>query len=79
MVFVLPKPFIRIFALLTFIVPIIVLPFTEGPKIAIPTSAFLFSFIYFFSFLPLIYFEEKNLLEKYGEEYQEYRKKFPTD
>lgn len=33
-----PKPFIRIFALLTFIFPIIALPFTKGLKIAIPTS-----------------------------------------
>jgi len=33
-----PKPLIRIFALLTFGVPVIALPFNEGPKIAIPTS-----------------------------------------
>ncbi|MCD6472655.1 hypothetical protein J7K55_05985 [Candidatus Aerophobetes bacterium] len=33
-----PKPLVRIFALLTFGVSIIALPFTEGPRIAIPTS-----------------------------------------
>jgi len=41
------------------------------------TSALLFSLPYFLSFLPIIHFEEKDLLEKYGEEYQEYRKKVP--
>jgi protein-S-isoprenylcysteine O-methyltransferase Ste14 len=32
-----PKPLVRIFAFLTFVLPIIILPFTEGPKMAIPT------------------------------------------
>ena len=30
-----PKPIVKIFAFLTFVLPIIILPFTEGPKIAI--------------------------------------------
>jgi len=140
-----PKPLIRIFILLTFIAPVIVLPVTKGPKIAIPTLASLitgiiilgisfiikilvqrqigvspalkgkaklvtrglygivrhplymsngllavgmailfksipalwFSIPYFLSYLPIIYLEEKDLLEKYGDEYQEYRKKVP--
>ena len=138
-----PKLLVRVFAFFTFVVPIIVLPFTKGPKIAIPTGvaltagiiilgtsfiikilaqrqigaspalknkaklvttglygivrhplymsngllaigmavllrsifALLFFIPYFLSFLPLIHFEEKNLLEKYGEEYRKYRKK----
>ncbi len=140
-----PKPLIRIFTLSTFIVPIIALPFTEGPKMEIPTPvaliigiillgmnfiikisaqkqigtipalkgkgrlvttgiygtvrnplylsngllamgmailfrslyAFLFSIPYFLSYLLIIRLEEKDLLEKYGKEYQEYRKKVP--
>ena len=140
-----PRTFIRIFTLSTFVGPAIVLPFTEGPKIDIPTPitltlgiillginfylkimaqkrigvipalkgkskiittgiygvirhplyisnsllalgmailfksmfAFLFSILYFFLYLPMIYFEEKDLLKKYGEEYQEYKRKVP--
>ncbi len=37
--------------------------------------AFLFSIPYFFLYLPLIYFEERDLLEKYGKKYEEYKKK----
>lgn len=39
--------------------------------------AFLFSIPYSLSYLLIIYFGEKNLLEKYGEEYKEYRRKVP--
>ena len=39
--------------------------------------AFLFSIVYIFLYLPIIYFEEKDLLRKYGKEYDEYRKKVP--
>ena len=39
--------------------------------------AFLFSIPYFLSYLLIIRLEEKDLLEKYGREYQEYRKKVP--
>ena len=35
--------------------------------------AFLFSILYTFLYLPIIYFEEKNLLKKYGEEYKKYK------
>ncbi len=35
--------------------------------------AFLFSILYAFLYLPIIYFEEKNLLKKYGEEYKKYK------
>jgi len=138
-----PKPIIRIFILLTFLVPPLVLPFTKGPKITIPTPvvltigilllvinfiikimaqrqigvapalkgkgklitagiygivrhplylsngllaigmaillkslyALLFSIPYFLSYLLIIYFEERNLLEKYGEEYKKYKKR----
>ncbi len=41
------------------------------------TYAFLFSIVYSLLFLPIIYFEEKDLLKKYGKEYEEYRKKVP--
>lgn len=37
--------------------------------------AFLFSIFYMFLFLPIIYFEEKDLLKKYGKEYIKYKKK----
>ena len=141
----LPKPFVKIFILLTFITPPVILPFTNGPKIAIPTvvaltlgivllalnfyikiisqkqigaipalkkkekvvvagiygvvrhplymsngllalgmailfkslCALLFSIPYFLLFLPIIYFEEKDLLEKYGKGYKEYKRKVP--
>jgi len=140
-----PKFLIRVFVFFTFIMPIIVLPFTKGSRIAIPmpaalivgitllgisflikilaqrqigvspvlksktklvtkglykivrhplymsqgplamgmavlfrsTNALLFSIPYFFSYLLLIYFEEKNLLKEYGEEYLKYKKKVP--
>lgn len=39
--------------------------------------AFLFSIAYFLLFLPIIYFEEKNLLKKYGKEYTKYKRKVP--
>ena len=39
--------------------------------------ALLFFIPYFLFFLLLIHFEEKNPLEKYGEEYRRYRKKVP--
>lgn len=32
---------------------------------------------YFLSFLLIIHFEEKNLIEKYGKEYLEYKRKVP--
>lgn len=138
-----PKPFMRIFIFLTFIAPPVALPFTKGPKIAIPTPiaitigiilliinfvikilaqkrigalptlkkkaklvttgiygivrhplymsngllaigmaillksvyAILFSIPYSLLYLVIIYFEEKDLLEKYGEGYKEYKKK----
>jgi len=138
-----PKPLIRVFILFTFIVPVIALPFTEGPGIAIPTLvtlttgtiilginfiikilaqrqigaspalkskaklvttgiygivrnplymsnrllavgmailfksmyALLFSILYSLSYLLIIYFEERNLLKKYGKEYKKYMEK----
>ena len=141
----LPKPLIRIFIFLTFLAPPIVLPFTKGPKIAIPIPvaltvgiillainfiikimaqrrigaapalkgkgklittgiygvirhplymsngllalgmavilkslfALLFSIPYSLSYLLIIFFEEKDLVEKYGVEYKEYKKKVP--
>jgi len=39
--------------------------------------ALLFSIPYLLLYLPIIYFEEKDLLEKYKEEYKEYKKKVP--
>ena len=137
-----PKPLMRFFMLLTFIAPPVVLPFTRGPKLAIPTpvalgvgiillvvnfiiktlgqkrigalpvlkkksnlvttgiygivrhslymsngllavgmailfkslNALLFSIPYFLFYLLIIYFEEKDLLEKYGEEYKKYQR-----
>ncbi len=36
--------------------------------------AFLFSILYTFLYFPIIYFEEKDLLKKYGEEYKRYKK-----
>jgi len=142
---IIPKLVIKVFAFLTFIVPIIILPFIRGPKIPIPTPislilgiiilvivvitrvlgqreigtspalknkkelitsgiygvirnplytsngllavsfavifkssyALLFSIIYFFLWLPLIYLEEKDLQRKYGKEYEEYKIKTP--
>jgi len=138
-----PKFIVRLFTLLTFIAPIIALPFSQSPKINIPTSlaftlgtillilnfyikilaqrqigviptlktkaklvttgiygivrhplylsnallaigmavllksmfALLCSIPYLLLFLPIIYFEEKNLLEKYGQDYKEYKRK----
>ena len=35
--------------------------------------AFLFSILYTFLYFPIIYFEEKDLLKKYGEEYKKYK------
>lgn len=135
-----PKTLTRIFILLTFITPPLILPFTKGPKIAILTPialivgiillainfiikiiaqrqigvlpalksktklittgiygivrhplymsngilalgmdilfksmyAFLFSIPYILFYLPIIHFEEKDLLKKYGEEYKKY-------
>ncbi|MBW2038565.1 MAG: isoprenylcysteine carboxylmethyltransferase family protein [Deltaproteobacteria bacterium] len=140
-----PKPIVRIFIFLTFIAPIIALPFTKGPRITIQTPAaltvgiillgsnfiikilaqkeigiapalkskgslvtrgvygtvrnplymsnfllavgmavllksmyaLLFSIPYALLYLPIIHFEEKELLEKYGEEYKEYKRKVP--
>lgn len=140
-----PKLFIRAFILPTFIAPIIALPFTKGPQLAVPaaialfigavllgasftvrilaqkqigkfpalkakeklittgiygiirnpmyasngllalgmavlfksTYAALFSIPYTLLFLPIIYFEEKDLLDKYGKEFEEYKKKVP--
>ena len=137
-----PKALVRIFAFLTFVLPIIILPFTKGPKIAISSVvmvtlgiffiginfylkiiahreigispalksktnlittgiyriirnplylsnvflaigmavlfksgyALLFSLVYFLFFWPIIYFEERDLLKKYGEEYKKYQK-----
>ncbi len=37
--------------------------------------ALLFSIAYAFLYLPIIHFEEKDLLEKYGEEYKAYKRK----
>ena len=39
--------------------------------------ALVFSICYFLLFLPIIYFEEKDLIRKYGEEYLKYKKKVP--
>lgn len=39
--------------------------------------AFLFSIVYTFLYLPIIHFEEKDLLMKYSEEYKEYKRKVP--
>ena len=39
--------------------------------------ALLCSIPYFFLFLPIIYFEEKNLLKKYGQDYEEYKREVP--
>lgn len=39
--------------------------------------AFLFSIFYTLLYLPLIYFEEKDLRKKYGKEYEVYKKKVP--
>ena len=140
-----PKPLMRTFILLTFIAPPVVLPFTRGPKTAIPTPialtvgmiilginfvikilaqrqigvspalksngklvttgiygwvrhplylsngllalgmailfkslfALLFSIPYSLSYLLIIHFEEKALLEEYGEDFKSYKKKVP--
>lgn len=139
------RSLVRPFILLTFIGPPLALPFTKGPRMAIPTLvaltvgiillginfilkilgqkqigilpalkgkarlvatgvygivrhplylsngllalgmailfksmyALLFSIPYFLSYLLIIHFEERDLLEKYGEEYREYTKKVP--
>lgn len=39
--------------------------------------AFMFSVCYFLLFLPIIYYEERDLVRKYGEEYLKYKKKVP--
>ncbi len=39
--------------------------------------ALLFSIIYFFLFLPIIYLEEKNLVKEYGKKYLDYKRKVP--
>ena len=39
--------------------------------------ALLFSIPYFFSYMLIIYFEEEDLLARYGEEYEEYKKRVP--
>ncbi|PIP12413.1 MAG: hypothetical protein COT45_01465 [bacterium (Candidatus Stahlbacteria) CG08_land_8_20_14_0_20_40_26] len=39
--------------------------------------ALLFSIPYALLYLFIIHFEEKNLLERYGEEYKEYKRKTP--
>lgn len=39
--------------------------------------AFLFSVCYSLLFLPIIYYEERDLVQKYGEEYLEYKRKVP--
>lgn len=78
-----PKPFMRIFIFLTFIAPPVALPFTKGPKIAIPTPVALtigiilliINFIIKVLVQKRIGAEEKDLLEKYSEEYKEYKKK----
>ena len=140
-----PKPIVRIFIFLTFIAFPVILPFSKGPKMAIPTFvaftigifllgvnlyikilaqsqigvspalkgkeqlittgmykivrhplylsngllaigmaillrsiyALLSSIAYTFLYLPIIHFEEKDLLAKYGEEYKEYKRKVP--
>ena len=138
-----PRSFLKIFILLVFMLPILILPFTKGPQLPISIIpaliigiillilnfyikviaqkqigklpglktngklittgiysiirnplylsngflalglaiifkslyAFLFSIVYFLFFLLIIYFEEKDLLKKYGEEYKKYKKK----
>ena len=140
-----PKPLTRIFILLTFVAPPVILPITKGPKMKIPTPvaltvgivllginfiikivaqrqigvspalknkaklntsgiygvvrhplymsngllalgmailfksmhALLFSIPYALLYLLIIHFEEKNLLERCGEEYKEYKRKTP--
>ncbi len=140
-----PKILIRILIFFIFIMPVVILPFTEGPKITIPDSvsvsvglsllilnfiikilaqkqigalpavksksklvttgiyeivrnplymsngllaigmaillksmyALLFSIPYSLSYLLIIYFEEKDLMKKYGREYQSYKMKVP--
>ncbi|HHD92582.1 MAG TPA: isoprenylcysteine carboxylmethyltransferase family protein [Candidatus Portnoybacteria bacterium] len=39
--------------------------------------AFLFSILYSFLYLPIIFFEEKNLLEKYKDDYEKYKRETP--
>ena len=138
-----PEPFVKIFILSVFMLPILILPFTKSPKIPISTInalsigiiflianfyikiiaqkqigklpglktkgklittgiyniirhplylsngflalglailfkswyAFLFSIVYMLLFLLIIHFEEKDLLKKYGKEYEKYKKK----
>jgi protein-S-isoprenylcysteine O-methyltransferase Ste14 len=41
------------------------------------TISLIFSFVYLLSYIPLIYFEERILLDEYGNEYIDYRKKTP--
>lgn len=140
-----PKPLMRIFILLTFIAPPVVLPFTKGPRLTIPTTitltvgtillginfiikilaqrqigvspalksktklvttgiygwvrhplylsngllalgmailfkslyALLFSIPYSLSYLLIIHFEDKAILEEYGEDFKNYKKKVP--
>ncbi len=39
--------------------------------------ALLFSVCYSLLFLPIIHYEERDLVQKYGEEYLEYKRKVP--
>jgi len=41
--------------------------------------ALLFSIAYIFLYLPIIHFEEKDLLAKYSEEYKEYKREVPWE
>jgi len=137
-----PKLPVRILIFFTFVAPVIILPFTEGPRLPLPSTpaivigvilltlnfiikiaaqrqiglipalrrkstliatgiyrivrhplyisngllaigmavlfrsiyAILFSIPYTLLFIPIILFEEKNLLDVYGDEYKKYRK-----
>lgn len=49
-----PKALVRIFVFLTFVLPIIILPFTEGPKIAIPTIVAVMVGIFFLGLISIL-------------------------